>query len=102
MQSVSFQDYNSKVIEGVTIPNFLGNFSDGGCTVVPTFISGPWSTFPDSLSSGNSRFDLILTSETIYNEENYGQLINVFDKCLSSDGVIWLAAKVHYFGVGGM
>ena len=46
-------------------------------------------------------FDLILTSETIYNAQHYDDLIEVFDKCLTDDGVVWLAAKVHSFGVGG-
>ena len=67
--------------------------------VVLQFISGSWSTLSDLLS-GDS-FDLILTSETIYNEASYNHLIEVFDKCLSTCGRVWLAAKVHYFGVGG-
>ena len=65
----------------------------------PQFISGPWSRLSDHLSG--ETFDLILTSETIYSEASYGQLIDVIDKSLSADGLVWLAAKVHYFGVGG-
>ena len=49
----------------------------------------------------NSKYDLILTSETIYDESNYGKLISVFKNLLKQDGTILLAAKIHYFGVGG-
>ncbi|KAK6052259.1 hypothetical protein COOONC_10237, partial [Cooperia oncophora] len=60
-------------------------------------------------------FDLILTSETIYNPEDYDALHDAFDYALSPNGVMaalipceteelqdrWVAAKVFYFGVGG-
>ncbi|KAK6014077.1 hypothetical protein OSTOST_20574 [Ostertagia ostertagi] len=51
--------------------------------------------------TSRSSFDLILTSETIYNPEDYEALHDAFDYALSSSGVIWVAAKVFYFGVGG-
>uniref|UniRef100_A0A0R3RMX8 Endonuclease/exonuclease/phosphatase n=1 Tax=Elaeophora elaphi TaxID=1147741 RepID=A0A0R3RMX8_9BILA len=46
-------------------------------------------------------FDVVLTSETIYNEEHYGVLHDLFDVVLPSDGLVLLAAKMFYFGVGG-
>lgn len=47
------------------------------------------------------KFDRILTSETIYNPKNYVKIINVLSNKLKPDGHCYLAAKSHYFGVGG-
>ncbi|XP_018015180.1 histidine protein methyltransferase 1 homolog [Hyalella azteca] len=48
-----------------------------------------------------SQFDVIMTSETIYNQENYEKILKVFTTCLKPHGVVLLAAKSYYFGVGG-
>lgn len=42
-----------------------------------------------------------MTSETIYNPQYYSKLLNFFNERLCKDGRIYLAAKSHYFGVGG-
>jgi predicted nicotinamide N-methyase len=97
--SVTFQDYNADVIKGVTIPNYwanLRNRNDLSC--VPHFFSGPWDTLCNSISKHEKSYDLILTSETIYNTSHYSSLINIFDFCLSLNGIVLLAAKVNYFG----
>ena len=47
------------------------------------------------------KYDLILTSETIYNPKNYHKLADFFVKHLATDGYILLGAKGYYFGVGG-
>ncbi|XP_045619313.1 histidine protein methyltransferase 1 homolog [Procambarus clarkii] len=47
------------------------------------------------------KFDIILTSETIYNPECHQRLLTLMTNCLKQDGVILLAAKSYYFGVGG-
>ena len=47
------------------------------------------------------KYDLILTSETIYEEANYYKLLSIFEQLLETNGSILLAAKIHYFGVGG-
>ncbi|XP_034242663.1 histidine protein methyltransferase 1 homolog [Thrips palmi] len=110
--SVVFQDYNKEVLDACTIPNVLLNLTDeesqslidsqgkSSCE----FYSGDWSSFVDKLQEGRTemlKFDYILTSETIYNSENYSKLINVFKKCLKNSGTVYLAAKTYYFGVGG-
>ncbi|XP_071519193.1 histidine protein methyltransferase 1 homolog isoform X2 [Panulirus ornatus] len=83
-----------------------------------SFYSGDWGDFnqlllnklksdedkDNTLSSKDdesAKFDIILTSETIYNPECYQKLLTVMTNCLKQDGVILLAAKSHYFGVGG-
>jgi len=47
------------------------------------------------------KYDIILTSETIYNIENQQKLLETFAGRLKSDGIVLVAAKSHYFGVGG-
>ena len=46
---VAFQDYNAKVIEAVTMPNFRANFSDTS-VVDAMFVSGPWATLNSRLT----------------------------------------------------
>ncbi|XP_033762291.1 histidine protein methyltransferase 1 homolog [Pecten maximus] len=92
---VHFQDYNSEVLEYFTIQNVRLHETCCHCR----FISGDWSYFHEIIRQ--QKYDVILSAETIYNPDNYKSLHAVFQQCLSKDGVIYLAAKTHYFGVGG-
>ena len=47
------------------------------------------------------KYDLILTSETIYNVDYYPRLVELLERALAQNGIILLAAKSHYFGCGG-
>lgn len=64
------------------------------------FYSGDWASFNNKLPD-KELFDIILTSETIYNTNNYDKLIDLFLKRLSPSGEVYVAAKTCYFGVGG-
>lgn len=64
------------------------------------FFSGDWSNYA-KLTAEQEKFDFILTSETIYNVQNYGKIVNILKTRLKPHGVCYLAAKLHYFGVGG-
>lgn len=122
---VHFQDYNSTVIEEITIPNALVN-CDGDDSTKDTdgqprgkrikksdvktgllskcrFFSGEWSCFTQLMQNQvpPMKYDVILTSETIYNPTYYRALHEVFQNLLAGDGVVYLASKSHYFGVGG-
>ncbi|XP_014270734.1 histidine protein methyltransferase 1 homolog [Halyomorpha halys] len=90
---VDFQDYNAGVIKHLTIPNTLLNFSE-----LPKvrFWYGDWGGF-----RLGSFYDVILTSETIYQPKAYFKLHELFKNCLKPGGFIILAAKSYYFGVGG-
>jgi len=73
------------------------------CKTLNFNISGDWTDLAknDCLLPSNY-FDLILTSETIYNENNYRSLLNLFTKCLTRPyGLVLLSAKTCYFGCGG-
>ena len=101
-KQVTFQDYNAEVVRSLTIPNYVANIlnkSDKDC--FPSFYSGSWNSFKNASSKHKRQYDLIITSETIYNTEHYSTLLEVFDAYLSPEGKVLVAAKVNYFGVGG-
>lgn len=148
---VHFQDYNSTVIEQLTVPNVMlncqdddevdsdddsegkgkGKIQDGfkgkskkkhegedGVSLPKKkaldlsqhpdltkcrFFSGDWSTFLSLVKKENPhpKYDIIFTSETIYNTAYYPTLHETLHKLLAPDGLVYLATKSHYFGVGG-
>lgn len=64
------------------------------------FYSGDWSNYAEK-THDSEKFDFILTSETIYNVQNYDKIINIIKTKLKPTGICYLGAKLHYFGVGG-
>lgn len=123
-KEIHFQDFNSMVIDEVTLPNVVANSAledEGNDVKEPDvkrcrkskiaqglrkcrFFSGEWSEFCKLVLSSEEffeKYDLILTSETIYNPEYYGTLHQTFLRLLDKNGRVLLASKAHYFGVGG-
>ncbi|XP_059215913.1 histidine protein methyltransferase 1 homolog [Centropristis striata] len=145
-RQVHFQDYNSTVIEQLTVPNVIVNCQeddevdsdddkdgrdkgklqeeDGNQKVkdgspLPKkraldpsqhpllakcrFFSGDWSTFLALVKKEEPqpKYEIIFTSETIYNTAYYPTLHETLHKLLAPDGLVYLATKSHYFGVGG-
>ncbi|KAA8583831.1 hypothetical protein FQN60_015039 [Etheostoma spectabile] len=152
-RQVHFQDYNSTVIEQLTVPNVILNCQEedevdseddkegrgkvniqeeDGCKkkvkekqevkdgIPPPkkraadvsqhpllakcrFFSGDWSTFLALVKKEDPqpKYDIIFTSETIYNTAYYPSLHETLHKLLAPDGLVYLATKSHYFGVGG-
>ncbi len=119
---VDFSDYNREVLEELTMPNVLLNVpttteTDDGTSPTPPetrFFAGDWAALdtdilaPCCMDNEAKKYDLILTSETIYNVDNQAKLIAIFKHCLrrpdsngSGGGHILVAAKSVYFGVGG-
>ncbi|XP_066412073.1 histidine protein methyltransferase 1 homolog [Molothrus aeneus] len=128
---VHFQDYNSTVIDEITLPNVVANCisegrrmgsgkdrkaskppskrprkAEGSADVLSRcrFFSGDWSQVSQLLSNSNKpclKYDIILTSETIYNPDYYSALHDTLAQLLDRNGRVYLASKVHYFGVGG-
>ncbi|KAG0270629.1 Histidine protein methyltransferase 1 [Actinomortierella ambigua] len=68
-------------------------------------IRGDWSGFVDLMGiqehDDSTKYDLILTSETIYAEENHQKLYQTIKRSLKKGGKAYVAAKSFYFGVGG-
>lgn len=150
-RQVHFQDYNSTVIEQLTVPNVMVNCQEdddvdseddkegkgkmkeedsckkkvkGEKEITENspppkkqaidlaqhplltrcrFFSGDWSTFLALVLNTEPppKYDVIFTSETIYNTAYYPALHETLHKLLAPDGLVYLATKSHYFGVGG-
>ncbi|KAG8234060.1 hypothetical protein J437_LFUL013556 [Ladona fulva] len=110
---VTFQDYNAEVIESVTYPNVLLNTTgktEEELKKISKFFMGDWASFVELLlkevESEEDKYDVILSSETIYNAENHWKLLLVLKKLLKHTGVayplfIQMKTKTFYFGVGG-
>ena len=102
--SVWFNDYNEDVLNEITIPNTIVNH-DSQATET-RFFSGDWGSleskyFTKLFKDESDKFDLILTSETIYNQENQSKLVSIFRQFLKQEGKVLVAGKTFYFGVGG-
>ncbi|KAF9312898.1 hypothetical protein BG003_005817 [Podila horticola] len=67
------------------------------------FFMGDWAGLVDLLDfkSNDDKYDLILTSETIYAEESHTKLYTTIKNSLKQGGKALVAAKTFYFGVGG-
>jgi hypothetical protein len=91
------------VLEDFTIPNVILYCEENelpDAFAKCSFYSGDWDSFKE-LTESQEKYDIILTSETIYNPANYSKLLNFFKSRLKAEGKVFLAAKSHYFGVGG-
>ncbi|KAG0242252.1 hypothetical protein B0O80DRAFT_488020 [Mortierella sp. GBAus27b] len=66
-------------------------------------IMGDWSGLVDLMAfkGDEDKYDLILTSETIYSEESQPKLYTAIKNSLKRGGKALVAAKTFYFGVGG-
>lgn len=112
------QDFNEQIIRDVTFENVIKlreEFTNKKINLEFKFVYGDWRALKKILPL--SYFDLIFTSETIYNPLNYKHLLNLFQLCLnelinlssdkstrnisSSQSMVLLSAKTYYFGCGG-
>ena len=97
------QDFNEPVLRMATAPNVARNVQGAtrlGQDVV-TFVDGDFQSACALLASGDAfcPFDIIMTSESIYNDSSARQILAGCDQCLSQQGCAYVAAKSHYFGV---
>ena len=78
-----------------------------GAGYSPRYFAGAWTTLPQFLSSeacaghGDGTYDIILTSETIYSLGAIQTLYDTLKRCIRPNGVVYVASKTYYFGVGG-
>lgn len=107
-ESVCFQDYNEEVLRCITIPNvYLNTLAHphlAGMLSHCHFYSGDWTDVTKlMITNQDVGFDVILTAETIYCAEYQPVLLQTMKHLLSPkpSSVIVVAAKTHYFGVGG-
>ncbi|ORX78105.1 hypothetical protein K493DRAFT_285064, partial [Basidiobolus meristosporus CBS 931.73] len=126
--AVHMQDYNEQVLRLITIPNVMVNtvtrpqpdsdlvnglieqdIEDADEKQVlqelskrTRFFSGDWESLPALLNlSEEDKYDVLLTSETIYSVESHLKLYNLIKALLKRGGVAYVAAKSMYFGCNG-
>lgn len=87
---VVLQDFNIEVIQHVTINNAIKNNVFESCR----FVYGPWGDY-----SHLGQFEMVISSETIYNPEYYPAFLQAIRTCGAK--VAYIACKNYYFGVGG-
>ena len=101
---VAFQDYNPGVLHLYTIPNVLANTTKKSMPSV-TFFSGDWTNLVTYINPDDKvtlKYDIVLTSETIYCVDSQPKLLELIKKHVKPcTGRALIAAKSHYFGVGG-
>ncbi|KAI9222984.1 hypothetical protein BC828DRAFT_298494 [Blastocladiella britannica] len=122
IQRLTLQDYNPQVLDLVTAPNVLlaaspvgdmderltyeANLDWADMPGWVNFVSGDWSHMVAGDATGDDlqllpQYDLIMTSETIYELSSTPPLLAVIESRLAPGGVALVAAKSVYFGVGG-
>ncbi|PRQ56025.1 putative protein-histidine N-methyltransferase [Rosa chinensis] len=107
--AIHFQDFNAEVLQCLTIPNVNANVPsfqppalqetkcDKGAEIL--FFAGDWREFREN---PDAQYDIILMAETVYSISTLQHLYELIKKCITRPhGVVYLAAKKHYFGVGG-
>ncbi|XP_004489175.1 uncharacterized protein [Cicer arietinum] len=116
---VHFQDFNAEVLRCLTIPNINANISSRS-QLSPSistndeaevrYFAGDWGEVDkllphvskDAKHVEGSGYDFILMAETVYSINSLQTLYNLIKKCLiHPHGVVYMAAKKYYFGVGG-
>ena len=63
-------------------------------------MAGSWESLCQDQNLAQ-KFDVILTSETLYNIEYYPSLFALIKHCLAPDGYVLVGTKTLYFGLGG-
>lgn len=126
--SVTLCDFNADVLRTCSAANVAANFleradhgsaaeSGGGEKAFFRFFAGDWSNLREALdasgvlsspslpsSPSSSGFDLILAAEVTYSPESYKPLADAIADLLApppATSAALVAAKRHYFGVGG-
>eukprot|EP00878_Enallax_costatus_P021358 GHUV01022607.1.p1 GENE.GHUV01022607.1~~GHUV01022607.1.p1 ORF type:complete len:240 (+),score=47.92 GHUV01022607.1:893-1612(+) len=105
--TVHFQDFNKQVITSLTIPNVQANLQQlqpGTPRERARYFAGDWEATGSMLAMHGlgGYYDIILTAETIYNQEGQERLLSCIKQVLQPPhGIVLVAAKSFYFGVGG-
>jgi predicted nicotinamide N-methyase len=88
---------NHEVLRDVTQRNVLLNGAE--LLARSRFVAGDWAHMHGLVGAGT--YDVIFSSDTIYDTRNYAKLIALVQHALSPHGIALFAAKTYYFGVGG-
>ena len=98
INEICFQDFNKEVLDNIT-KNYINQLKDNfGLNFEDKvkFVDGDWGMF-----QYDKKFDIIISGDTLYNNQNYEKIYNLIKNNLNKDGEAFFASKRFYFGVGG-
>ena len=98
IKEICFQDFNKEVLEKITsnyILQLKNNYNLNFENKI-NYVNGDWGDF-----KYNKKFNIIISGDTLYNNENYEKIYNLLKNYLDKNGVAYFASKRFYFGVGG-
>ena len=98
IKEICFQDFNKEVLEQITSNYITQLKSDYGIDFENkiNYVYGDWEDF-----KYNKKFNIIISGDTLYNNENYEKIYNLLKNYLNKDGIAYFASKRFYYGVGG-
>jgi SAM-dependent methyltransferase len=114
---VVFQDFNGEVLDKIT-KSYINQIYEKyniDLSNNAAFLSGDWRDFNSKLEAGDfeckseetkqilskSKFDIIVSADTIYNLNNYDSFYSVIKEKMNNPGISFICSKKFYFGVGG-
>jgi SAM-dependent methyltransferase len=114
---VLFQDFNLEVLEKIT-KGYIEQIDDNYKLDLldnAGFVDGDWKDINEKINLGdidcvspetedefkNSKFDIIVSADTIYNINNYESFYQILKEKLKNPGICFISSKKFYFGVGG-
>ena len=98
INEICFQDFNKEVLDNIT-KNYINQLKENfGLNLENKikFVDGDWGMF-----QYDKKFDIIISGDTLYNNQNYEKIYNLIKNNLNKDGEAYFASKRFYFGVGG-
>lgn len=107
---VFFQDFNMEVLQSVTVPNVilnvaksdsLGKIDIDHLNGISSFFSGDWGLLSEALTV-NGKFDLVISSDTVYQKNHHAKLLQLLKDTLSNTGVALFSGKTIYGAGGGI
>lgn len=114
---VLFQDFNTEILDKITKEYIEQVKEKYKRDLLPNagFLSGDWKDFGTKLEVGDvdctsnetkevfisSKFDIIVSADTIYNMTNYDSFYQIIKERLNNPGICFICSKKYYFGVGG-
>ena len=98
----------------LTLPNVRANFGGevaraaaageagtAGASCECRYVSGDWRCLGPLLLAAGGQYGLVLSSDTLYNDEAMADVLALLTQVLAPGGRAYLASKALYFGVGG-
>ena len=95
INEICFQDFNKEVLDSIT-KNYIHQLKENSGLNFENkvkYVEGDWGMF-----KYDKKFDIIISGDTLYNNQNYEKIYNLIKNNLNKDGEAYFASKRFYFG----